>query len=38
MNRQQNQAMHTELATVPDFTLQRHSRQPGDCGRYLAKT
>ena len=28
--------MHTELATVPDFTLQRHSRQPGDCGRYLA--
>ncbi|MEZ6043851.1 MAG: hypothetical protein R3C20_25420, partial [Planctomycetaceae bacterium] len=22
--------MHTELATVPDFTLQRHSRQPGD--------
>ena len=28
--------MHTELATVPDFTLQRLSRQPGDCERYLA--
>ena len=25
--------MHTELATVPDFTLQRLSRQPGDCER-----
>jgi hypothetical protein len=25
--------MHTELATAPDFTLQRHSRQPGDCER-----
>ena len=29
--------MHTELATVPDFTLPRDSRQPGDCERYLAK-
>ena len=29
--------MHTELATVPDFTLQRHSRQPGDCKRYALK-
>ena len=27
--------MHTELATVPDFTLQRLSRQPGDCERYM---
>ncbi len=27
--------MHAELAAVPDFTLQRHSRQPGDCKRYL---
>lgn len=26
--------MHTELATVPDFTLQCRSRQPGDCKRY----
>ena len=25
--------MHTELATVPVFTLQHHSRQPGDCSR-----
>jgi hypothetical protein len=29
--------MHTELATVPDFTLLRHSRQPGDCKRYALK-
>ena len=29
--------MHTELATVPDFTLQHHSRQPGDCKRYAVK-
>ena len=27
--------MHTELATVPDFTLPLHSRQPGDCKRSL---
>jgi hypothetical protein len=30
--------MHTELATVPDFTLQRLSRQPGDCERYAYRT
>ena len=30
--------MHTELATVPVFTLQRLSRQPGDCSRYAIST
>ena len=29
--------MHTELAAVPDFTLQCRSRLPGDCGRYVGK-
>ena len=28
--------MHAELAAVPDSTLPRRSRQPGDCKRYLA--